>query len=710
MTAPDEDGLTPQERRLVDCAAKGEVWGPGPDWPRMGPPTRDQDASRTIRAELIRCLATGAVWPTRFAPWPVHSQGLMAREARIAGELDLQGSTLKPTLGFHRSVFDRRIKLSGAEARTISFRACLLLEGIDAQSAAIKGNLFLSDGFTAKGEVSLIGTRIEGLLDCSGGQFENEGRTALDGDAMTVGADVFLCDGFIAKGEVNLKGAKIEGQLACSGGQFENEGKIALNGDAMTVGADVFLRDGFTAKGEVILRRAKIEGQLSCGRGHFENEGKIALNGAAMIVGADVLLQQGFISRGEVNLVRANIEGHLGCDGGRFENEGKTALNGDSITVDAAVFLRDGFSAKGTVNFNRATVKGNLRCVTASFSRANGDALNLTQAEIGAGLFLHNLKPLEGTERGMDGRLILEQTKCRTYSDDESAWPEPGKLLLDGFAFERFHNCATSWETRAKWLHLQPDDHKGRDFRPQPWIQAAKVLRDMGHERDARELSVERERVRAKSDRIKRKNSNSRWLRRTGPLLDLWNWILRATIGYGYMPWRVLYWSAGIVAFGWLVFAAGGDLGYMSPRDGVVQTYLASHPEAQLPDTYIRFNAFVYALDAFLPIIELDESQGWEPDDEQHGFVRPLAADEGLITCTKRLMTGQNMEWRRTAPSNARSCGYAADTGVLATLSSGTAWLFRHGAHRAVDWLLELLGWALISLFIAGMSGIMKKE
>src|SRR5262249_54611096 len=155
------------------------------------------------------------------------------------------------------------------------------------------------------------------------------------------------------------------------------------------------------------------------------------------------------------------------------------------------------------------------------------------------------------------------------------------------------------------------------------------------------------------------------------PLLDLWNWILRATIGYGYMPWRGLYWSAGVVLFGWLGFATPGNLRFLSPRDGAGQNYLAPHPQAPLPGTHIPFNAFVYALDAFLPIIELDESQGWEPDDEQHGFVRPLGTDEGWITCAKRLMTGQNMEWTRTAPPNPHSCGAEADAGPLGTASAG---------------------------------------
>jgi hypothetical protein len=35
---------------------------------------------------------------------------------------------------------------------------------------------------------------------------------------------------------------------------------------------------------------------------------------------------------------------------------------------------------------------------------------------------------------------------------------------------------------------------------------------------------------------------------------------------------------------------------------------------------------------------------------------------------------------------------------------------FSWGVHRVVYWADEVLGWIFVSLFIAGMSGIMKKE
>ena len=82
--------------------------------------------------------------------------------------------------------------------------------------------------------------------------------------------------------------------------------------------------------------------------------------------------------------------------------------------------------------------------------------------------------------------------------DDEKSWPNAGKLLLDGFVYTRLAGDNTPWRARdwrddggehkgrLYWLSLQPD------FHPQPYEQLAKVLRDMGHEREAREVEIAR--------------------------------------------------------------------------------------------------------------------------------------------------------------------------------------------------------------------------
>src|SRR5207249_10574398 len=68
-------------------------------------------------------------------------------------------------------------------------------------------------------------------------------------------------------------------------------------------------------------------------------------------------------------------------------------------------------------------------------------------------------------------------------SDEEKSWPGEGKLFLDGFTYDRIsEDSPLTAQSRIEWLHRQPH-HK---FLPQPYEQLASVLRNMGHEREAR--------------------------------------------------------------------------------------------------------------------------------------------------------------------------------------------------------------------------------
>src|SRR6185312_9599650 len=136
-----------------------------------------------------------------------------------------------------------------------------------------------------------------------------------------------------------------------------------------------------------------------------------------------------------------------------------------------------------------------------------------------------------------------------------------------------------------------------------------------------------------------------------------WHQFTFYTVGCGYRPEWAALWSLGFILFGWLTFATAANMGFMAPRDGSVVAYLAANPNAEIPDDYTKFNAFVFAADAYLPVIELGQDLSWEPSPEQHGGVRLLAPDGDGWTCASQLLRGGNSVWQ--PPKNlARSCGY----------------------------------------------------
>jgi hypothetical protein len=138
---------------------------------------------------------------------------------------------------------------------------------LSADGVKVGGSILFRDGFNAKGAVWLVVADVSGNLECEGASFKNPGGAldsggALNAGGVKVGGRVFLWRGFSAEGEVSLIGAGIGGDLVCDNGSFKNAGQNALSADRAKVGGGVFLRSGFNAEGEVSLSGANIGGDL----------------------------------------------------------------------------------------------------------------------------------------------------------------------------------------------------------------------------------------------------------------------------------------------------------------------------------------------------------------------------------------------------------------------------------------------------------------
>jgi len=547
--------LTEGEKRLVECGASGEFWQP--KLPPGG--TRDPDPAKAagwpdeckLRPEVLRCLAIGARWSEKIAPWPVHASGIQIRGARITGNLNLRG--------------------------------CEVLVPLWLQASAIEGAVVLADA------------RTQGLT-------------------------------------------------------FEATHVRSLNATRAQIQGDLYLREKFHSSGEVTLNAVLLAGRLDCKNGTFENPGKIALNCNAFSVSGDVYFNSGFQAQGKVTLVRGEIGGQLNCNGGQFANKGDTALHANTLVVGADVHMRENFGAVGGVDFSYADISGAFQCRDCTFENAGKTALGLYSAKIASELDLAGIKSCVGT-------LDLRQAQTRTLHDGDSTWLASGSILLDGFTYERLSESATSASKRLQWLNRQHESHLGEDFRPQPWAQLIKVLHEMGHDEDVRLIAMQREAMIAR--------------RRRTPWYKKWLWypFLWASVGYGYRPWRAFWISLALIAIGWVTFAGAFALGFMAPKDPSVAIYLAENPKASVPPLYTEFNSLVYAVDVYLPVIELGQDEAWAPSSVRAPNAPPLAP--GFAT--------------------------AAD-------------FFAAGGHRAIYWLEEIAGWVFVSLYIAGMSGIMKKE
>jgi hypothetical protein len=564
--------LSQAELKLLRAAPKGEMaWcGPSPkdDDPANEPAKADEwGPERQIRASLIRWLCVD-----RDAKSAVDPKGIWIHAARISGGLDLSFVSVPFPLRLRRCRFTDDANLISTNLSGLNLAGSRALS-VTADRANVKGSVFLRDGFSADGEVRLLGAQIGSNLDCSAGTFKNPGGNALHADGADVKGGVFLRDGFSAEGEVRLLDAQIGGSLTCTGGTFRNPCKTALHADRADVKGGVFLREGFVAEGEVRLPGGRIGGDLD-------------------------------------------------CSGGTFKNLGKDALRADGANVKGNVFLRDAFSAEGTVRLPGAQIGANLECGRGVFS----------------GVIAENVA-IRGTLfwQGVEAKsLDLINASAGSLVDDEESWPAKGNLLLDGFVYGQISgDSPRDAKTRLRWLQRQDP------FRPKPYRQLAKVLREAGDDSGARKVLFEMERRR-------RQVEDRRWHAR------LWGRVLKWTIGYGFYSWWALGWLLLLTALGWGLFRHGYFSGAMAPTDKDAYCYFRTqgHP----PVYYQRFTAAIYSLENSLPFVNLGQKDHWTPDPN------PRASPRFSVFL------------------------------------------------RGFRWVQVLLGWLLATLFVAGVTGVVRKE
>jgi hypothetical protein len=390
----------------------------------------------------------------------------------------------------------------------------------------------------------------------------------------------------------------------------------------------------------------------------------------------DILLRNGFHANGEVRLLGATIGGNLDAAGGTFKNPSGNALNADRIEVHGNVFLNNKFVAAGQIRVLVAEIKGQLAVVDAWL-----DGLDLESTQI-TGPFLwrnvHREAKSDFPEKEWKPSLDLTNTKVGALIDPAASWPEKGQLRLDGFVYDRIAEGPTDAKTRLKWLRLQPD---WLGFYPQPYKQLAKVLSEMGHDHGARHVLVEMEDAR-------RKGGKPHWWSKS-PNLSwpswVWAWLLKITIGSGYLPFRAGWWVAAFVLVGFFLFSWGQDAGVLTPTqdNGIVAVQSKGGTGIQNDEVsiYQPFNGFIYSLETFLPLVDLQFAKHWLPC----ASCKPKSQVD-LLTHLR------HWPLRRLPP-----------------------WHHDFGDHfgkhlRWYFWFHILAGWFFTTMFVAGVTGLVRKD
>jgi hypothetical protein len=366
-----------------------------------------------------------------------------------------------------------------------------------------------------------------------------------------------------------------------------------------------------------------------------------------------VSLGGGFRAKGEVKLAGTTIAGDLDCSGGTFDNFRKTALDAGRAHIGGSVILGgDDFQANGCVQFPGTTIDRDL-----------------------------DLKQVKQEQKEMF--LQLGGAKTGRLLDDLKSWRALKGFELDGFVYK---TLTGEWIDAKSRLSLLDDWQRDNPFRPQPYYQLANVLRELGQESDVKQVLI------AKEEARRRSLSWDAWA---------WNWFLGKSMAHGYQPQWLLILAVFPILLGGLMFAWGYRLHLMIPTKA--EAYAAYEQTGQVPAFYPTFSPWLYSLDTFLPIINLGQKDKWRPRDSA-----PTASDPTRLSpASAKVPLPSSSPMAKGEQTEGFEWVGAMYRKMLTMLSAWVANGWPLGLYR---YFHIACGWLLITLGIAGVTGLVRKE
>ena len=344
---------------------------------------------------------------------------------------------------------------------------------------------------------------------------------------------------------------------------------------------------------------------------------------------------------GPVSFMRAKIDGTLELTGARILDAGNDTVNLVEANVAGDVLFHDGFTTDGIVYARLAKIGHDLSFHGAQFT---GDGeLDAERATIDGTFYWVEVKHTATTT------LDLEDVHAGAIWDDEASWPAPGNLIINGFVYGDIAGGPSDGDSRLRWIGLQPPE-----YHPQPYRQLAKVLSEMGRDDGATQVRIAKEIA-------QRRLGHETLFQRA------WSLMLQATIGFGYVPLRALWWIAGFVGLGAILFGWGYRMRIITPTEEAAYREFVATGDA--PPHYPVFNPLVYSLENFLPVVELHQDKYWRPNP------------------------------RHSVSGRATRSGEPRDPSSIP--SRILRWYL---------WLHILAGWTITPLLFAGLSGLVRPD
>ncbi len=400
--------------------------------------------------------------------------------------------------------------------------------------------------------------------------------------------------------DISLSQCRLEGGLqlvnaALRGVHIAGSVLGGIAADNAVFSGSVYIRGKSVVSGEIVLAGARITGDLQICDAEIHSDTSDAVFAPSLRVEGSVFLG---------NYPYSDVATDLTCDGMLFFS---------SAQID-----HDFFISSVAVSVGVDPVSGFF---DPTEEHGADMAISLARARVGGLLLFQDSQIARGI-------VNLAGAQVGRFKDEPVGPGAAYPIRLDGFQYGDFSRHAdTGIKTRLSWLARRPSD---TPFTAQPYEQLAYVLKRIGHRTDARTVLMHKERLLREASR----EAAPLWWQ---PVRWLFDGFLRATIGYGYRPVRAVMIAVAMVLFlGWM-FDRTWHAGDMAPNAAPILTsgpwISATIEHADNPGAYWAqpgqagqdwetFNAFAYAADLVIPIVNLGQEDAWAPSTSRSDWGR----------------------------------------------------------------------------------------
>lgn len=530
--------------------------------------------ARVLRATFLEDLISGSI-----AGSPQLCGAIRVRGARVLGPIralpkPADGASM--TLLFLGCHFDSPVDFSGAEFLSLRLVDCTL-------------PAFIGISLTTKADLDLSGSHFSGVRDHVA-DLADVGNCAVHLNHAHIGGRLLMSATpyarFETRGSVRLEGARVDSSVKLHGALLKDCDESAFNARSAVIGGNV---------------------ELLCGQGHR----------------CEV--------HGEVSLGAAHVTGDLDCGSARLLNPQGRALHCEDLVVESVFLTLDEeglpFEASGRLNFLTAKVGGSFFMINARLTpgpdytgllgKGGPVVANMQQMRVSNAMVLFNIGTVEkAPEPGVDitvddpfhpvqGWFMFAGAHMNTLIlHVVTGWPAPGYLDIDGMTYHRIRHVdggdlvasSKRW-LRGQFIGGRPD---AASFRPQPYEQLTRVLRESGLSREADAIAVEKIRMRLGA-------------RVDAPWLRVFPRLLMLVSSHGYSTRR------SVVSF--LLFVTMGAVMYTAAVAIFGQPFFPFEQPPE-PTTYVLpiglgtvdvplgcpgLDTIQYALDFAIPVINLGQ-------------------------------------------------------------------------------------------------------